>query len=67
MKVITLNRNVYKIDNSNFKRVYKDNSIIAHALNTATALQVIYQDVHENGGECEYLNIEDFREVEDEK
>jgi len=68
MRELKLNNCVYAISGCSFtcswKRVYKDEKILAHVPNTGTALQVVYQDVHENGGACEFLNIEDFIEVE---
>ena len=42
--------------------VKKDNKMLAITMDTTMARQVIYKDIMQNFGECEFLKEEDFRE-----
>lgn len=54
------NYTIHEIYESTWLRVEKNNKLIAQVMNIETARQVIYRDINDNGGKCEYLHDEDF-------
>ena len=51
---------IVQIYNSSWLRVEFEGKMIAQVMNIETARQVIYREIKNSGGECEYLYDEDF-------
>jgi hypothetical protein len=51
-------------ENSSWCRAKHNDKNIALCMDQDTARQVIYRDIKENGGECDYLYDDDFEEGE---
>ncbi len=60
---IKINKITFIIEGDAWFRVLNYEKFIAHVTCLKSAYQVIYEDVVDNFGCCEYLNIEDFKEV----
>jgi hypothetical protein len=51
---------IEEMNSSSWCRVKHNGKSIALCMNQETARQVIYRDINDNGGECEYLYEDDF-------
>ena len=64
MKIELIQNKSYTIETrlDSWFTVKKDNKVLAITMDATMARQVIYKDIMQNFGECEFLKEEDFRE-----